>query len=136
MTAGDSEEAETLYRDALTMNQQLYGESHPAIALSLSNLAEIYRSQSRLELAEATYREVLVMQRKLLGDDHPEVARVMNNLAFVYHDRGHLEKAMAMQRRILGQTHPNVAATRYLVAGRPRQMTFFMVGLPRLLVAG
>ena len=118
ITAGDSQEAEVLYRDALAMNQQLYGESHPAIALSLGNLADIYRSQAKLELAETTYREALAMQRDLLGDDHPEVARVMNNLALLLHDRGQLEEAMAMstealamQRGILGYTHPNVAAS-------------------------
>lgn len=115
---GNSEESESLYREALTMNRRLYGESHPEVAMVLNNLGQLHRTIGELTEAERFYRDALVMKRSLLGEAHPEVARVLNELAFLEHDRGQLtaaidytRDALAVQDASFGREHPEVAAT-------------------------
>jgi tetratricopeptide (TPR) repeat protein len=113
---GNLDEARVLYKQALDMQRQLYGDAHPEIAQAMANLADVYTLQRDLKRAESMYLEVLEMNRALLGEEHPNIARVMHNLAFVYHDENELQKALdisrealEMQQRLLGERHPDVA---------------------------
>ena len=68
---GRYEEAEPLYLQALQLTRSLLGESHPDVATSLNNLAELYRSQGRYEEAEPLYLQALQLRRSLLGEAIP-----------------------------------------------------------------
>ncbi len=58
------------------------------MALSLNNLANLYRSQGRYTEAEPLYLQALDLRKRLLGDNHPLVALSLNNLALLYDSQG------------------------------------------------
>jgi len=57
------------------------GAEHPYTALSLNNLAELYRSMGRYGEAEPLYLRSLDIYEQQLGTDHPDTAQGLNNLA-------------------------------------------------------
>ena len=72
-------EAEPLYRDALTLYQRLLGDDHPAIAMSMNNLAGLYRSQGRYGEAEPLYLRAISVVYQRLGKNHPNTQTVLDN---------------------------------------------------------
>jgi serine/threonine protein kinase/Flp pilus assembly protein TadD len=113
---GEYDKAETMCREALTTRRKLLGNEHPAVAVSLNDLALVLSQRGDYDGAEATQREALAIQRKRLGNEHPAVATSLNNLATVLRKRGDLagaeamqREALAMQRKLLGNEHPEVA---------------------------
>ncbi len=109
-------EAEEYCRQAIAMNQRLYGERHLSIARNLNNLALIRRMQGRFEEAVDIQRQNLELRRELLGEDHPRLAISMNNLAVVLlHELNRPVEAEALYRsaidlyqRNFGEDHPNL----------------------------
>ncbi|MCF4968057.1 tetratricopeptide repeat protein [Nostoc sp. CMAA1605] len=86
------------------------------LALSLNNLAALYRSQGKYSEAEPLFIQALALSRKLLGEEHPDVALNLNNLALLYSFQGKYSKAeplhiqaLALSRKLLGEEHPDVA---------------------------
>ncbi len=58
------EEAEPLYRRALTIDEAAYGATHPRVATRLNNLALLLQETNRLEEAEPLYRRMVsILQR-------------------------------------------------------------------------
>ena len=115
---GRYDEAEPLYLAALEMRKSLLGDSHPDVAASLNNLAELYRSQGRYDEAEPLYVSALEIWKSLLGDSHPNVATSLNNLAVLYRSQGRYDEAeplfvsaLEMRQSLLGDSHPSVATS-------------------------
>ncbi|AUT03832.1 tetratricopeptide repeat protein [Nostoc sp. CENA543] len=88
------------------------------VALSLNNLAELYRSQGKYSQAEPLHIQALALSRKLLGEEHPSVATSLNNLAALYRSQGRYSEAeplyieaLALRRKLLGEEHPSVATS-------------------------
>ena len=52
---------------------------HPAVAVSLNNLALLLYSTNRLIEAELLYQRSLVINEKTFGPEHPIVATGLNN---------------------------------------------------------
>jgi CHAT domain-containing protein/Flp pilus assembly protein TadD len=113
------------------MRKRLLGNEHPAVALSLNNLAGLYESQGRYSEAEPLFRQALEMRKRLLGNEHPAVALSLNNLAGLYESQGRYSEAeplyrqtLEMNQRLLEQEHPLVAkslnnlAALYQIQGR------------------
>ena len=40
---GKYDEAEKMYKESLTIDKKVYGEEHPDVAISLNNLAAVYK---------------------------------------------------------------------------------------------
>jgi tetratricopeptide (TPR) repeat protein len=55
------------------------GPEHPDIAVSLNNLAELYRAQGRYADAESHFQRALAIMEKALGPQHPHVAKTREN---------------------------------------------------------
>ena len=111
-------EAEPWFRGCLAVVRSLLGESHPSVAASLNNLAELYRAQGRYEAAEPLLLQALQLRRSLLGESHPDVATSLNNLAELYRAQGRYEaaeplylQALQLRRSLLGESHPDVASS-------------------------
>ncbi len=109
-------EAEPWYQQCLDATQNRFGEAHPDVATSVSNLAGLYRNQGRYEEAEPLYVQALGLYRQLLGEAHPDVATSMNNLALLYKSQGRYEEAeplyvqaLELYRQLLGEAHPDMA---------------------------
>ncbi|RMH55974.1 MAG: serine/threonine protein kinase [Bacteroidetes bacterium] len=113
---GKVPEAETLYRDALAIHRQLYGDHHIRVVEGLNAVGLMLREQQRLDDAEQLLRQAYTRGRRLLGHVHPTVATITYNLALTLQNQGHLPEAealyhevLAMDRELLGERHPYVA---------------------------
>jgi Ser/Thr protein kinase RdoA (MazF antagonist) len=75
-------EAEIACREALRIQKELLGNSHPNLAKSLSILGLVLETEGKLAGAEAAEREALAMQRQLLAREHPDIAwQIMGTMA-------------------------------------------------------
>src|SRR5579871_6023083 len=109
-------EAEPLYQEALKMRRNMLPEGHPDIALSLNNLAVLYKSQGRYTEAEPLYQEALGIFRKALPKNHPNIATCLDSLAVLYDSQGRYAEAellyleaLGIRRQALSQGHPDIA---------------------------
>jgi tetratricopeptide (TPR) repeat protein len=95
------------------MYKRLLGEEHPDVAMSLNNLAGLYRSQGKYEEAEPLYRSALEKRKRLLGEEHPDIAISQWNLGVLYQSQGRYSEAEALYHQALiiaqsklGSNHP------------------------------
>ncbi|MEM0962906.1 MAG: serine/threonine-protein kinase [Bacteroidota bacterium] len=108
---GDLDGAEDVAREALALDQEVFGDQHPRTATSLRNLGSILRDRDRYDEAASLYDEALRIRRASLGPDHPRVANLLNSLGLLEIDRGTPEDAIATYREALriyeAQPDPN-----------------------------
>ena len=114
--AGRYAEATPYARRALDIEEHRSGPDHPDVALSLNNLAELYRNQGRYADAEPFIKRSLAIFEKALGPDHPDVALSLNNLASLHYNQGRysdaepfFKRSLAIFEKALGPDHPDVA---------------------------
>ena len=69
-----------MYGQALEMTQRLFEGDHSSVALSLNNLASLYKAQGRLSEAEPLYGQAFAMFEKTLGINHPSTQVARENL--------------------------------------------------------
>eukprot|EP01105_Mastigella_eilhardi_P019218 TRINITY_DN450_c0_g1_i3.p1 TRINITY_DN450_c0_g1~~TRINITY_DN450_c0_g1_i3.p1 ORF type:complete len:1376 (-),score=324.64 TRINITY_DN450_c0_g1_i3:50-4144(-) len=98
---------EPLYRRALDILRQQYGEVHPDYALCLNDLAVLKFNSGRAAEAEALYLQMLRVYEQLFPprEDqqmHPDLARAHKNVAAFYAAVGNVAEA---------QRHSTLAAT-------------------------
>jgi tetratricopeptide (TPR) repeat protein len=110
------EDAEPLFRRALTIVEAIYGKDHPNVAIHLNNLAQLLKATNRLAEAEPLMRRALAIDAASYGYDHPDVAIRLNNLAQLLKATNRLAEAEPLFRRALaideasyGNDHPDVA---------------------------
>jgi tetratricopeptide (TPR) repeat protein len=91
----------------------------PLHAMTLNNLAELYRAQGHYAQAEPLFERALAIQEHTLGPTHPSVVSVLNNLARLYYAQGHhaqaeplFKRVLAIQEHTLGPAHPLTKAAR------------------------
>ncbi len=70
-----------MLKRALAIYEQQLGLSHPDTALSLNNLAMLYRSQGKYVQAKPLYEQALEIFREALGNEHPHTQVVSQNYA-------------------------------------------------------
>jgi serine/threonine protein kinase len=113
-------EAETLLRQIVADATKLYGEFHPDVGVSYTNLGNALSDiPEKFGEAETAYRRALEILRTAKGPEHPEVATAQNNLGALYlktEDWAAAEQAFsqaaALRARSLGPQHPDTAAAR------------------------
>ena len=115
---GRYSEAIPLAQRALTFRETALGPDHPDVALSLNNLAELYRVQGRYADAEPLFKRSLAIREKAFGPDHPDVALSLYYLAWLYQSQGRYadavplyKRALAIKEKMVGTNHPDVAST-------------------------
>jgi tetratricopeptide (TPR) repeat protein len=107
------EEAEHLFRRALTLRQGLLGTRHQHTALSTNNLALVLWEKGDASTAQRLFEEALIVRDEVLGPEHPETAETLNNLGTLLNDQGKasaarplLERALAIYENAYGAAHP------------------------------
>ena len=75
-------------KKALKVAEEIVGPDHPDVAVSLNNLALLYKTQGHYAQAEPLYKRSLKIYEKALGPDHTTLARRLNNLALLYSNQG------------------------------------------------
>jgi len=65
----------------IRLKEKILKSNHPVIAVTLNNLAVLYKSQGRLNEAEALYSRSLSIFKNSLADKHPHVTSCQANYA-------------------------------------------------------
>jgi tetratricopeptide (TPR) repeat protein len=110
-------DAEENLRDTLEQQKALYGETHPAIARTLKDLARTVADRGDLKAAIPLMQRAVAMQRALRGNEpHPDLAEVLNDMGVLLWQQGDsvgaetfYRESLAMNRRLLGDKHPEIA---------------------------
>lgn len=109
-------DAEPYYRQALALQEQTLGATHPDTATTLNNLAALYRMIGSYAESEKVYQRALAIRQKMLGPEHPDVATTLNNLGELYCVEGWygeaeplFRRALAIRMKVLGPEHPRTA---------------------------
>lgn len=98
-SSGDYTQGVKVARHALQVAQQNDGPDHPNVALSLSNLAELYEAQSEYDKAEPLYKRSLEILEKVYGQDSPFLVPTLLNMASLYKNTGREDEAQRMMER-------------------------------------
>lgn len=109
-------EAEPLMRQALEIEETLFGPNHPRASIHLNNLAQLLQDTNRLAEAERLMRRALEIEEASFGPENPRVTTHLSNLAQLLMDTNRLAEAEPLMRRALdideasyGHDHPRVA---------------------------
>ena len=111
-------DAEKCLREALALQQTLYGASNPDVARSLKDLARAVSDGGDLRAGIPIMQRAVDMQRALRGaEPHPDLSEVLNDMGDLLQQNGDLDgaeryfrEALTMKRRLLGERHPEIAA--------------------------
>jgi tetratricopeptide (TPR) repeat protein len=110
--------ARLLYERALAIHEQALDPSHPEIAASLHNLADLLRDQGDPAAARSLYERALTIREQALGPSHPETAASLLGLADVLRDHGDfstarllIERALTIHEEAFGPGNPVTGAS-------------------------
>lgn len=113
------EKAETLYRDALQIQENALGKMHHSKLHGLSSLARLLSLKGDHEEAVQLYQESLEIRKHVFGDNHPAIAEGMGHLATGYMRKGDLGEAEKYFREslelwieLMGPVHNTVSGAR------------------------
>jgi serine/threonine-protein kinase len=113
---GYHSDARRLLESSLEIQLSVHGDTDPAVAGLLSQLAHVLVEQGDYRGAESLLRRNLASRRALYGDDHPYVARLLNSLAQALREQGRyaeaeplLQEALAIDGRHAGQDGADLA---------------------------
>jgi len=118
---GSIDLADQLFQESLRKQSQLFGRTSWLVADVLDSLAQIRRSQGRLEEAEAFAREAIEVHEAALGKSHPTAGYLRTSFAALLIQRKKYPEAEQELRRsleLLSQTTRSeqyVASSEYLL---------------------
>ncbi len=114
--AGAYESAQPLTEHALKIREQVFGPSHPEVALSLNSLGLLCDAMSQLDKAGHLYQRSLEINEKFFGKDHPGVAEVTDNLAKNFNTKANYAEAERLARQALSIREKALGPEHFLVA--------------------
>jgi serine/threonine protein kinase/tetratricopeptide (TPR) repeat protein len=100
-TRGDTGQAESLMRSALTVTRSVLGEQHPRTAWAMSQLAGLLSQRGKHAEAERLALGAIEIERQAFGTQHVNVADFEAVLVRVYIRAGRWAEAERVQRRAL-----------------------------------
>ena len=111
------EEAEPLLREALEMQNRVYGGPHPASDETKRQLAELLSTRMAFDEAETLFLELIESRTRMMGPDHYELGSVWNSYGHLLAARGEIDRAIEAYETMLrisenayGGVHPSLAA--------------------------
>ena len=109
------EDAETLMRRALAIDETRLGEKHPDFAKELGSLAIILQDLGRPIEAEPIMRRALSISEAHYGIDHPDTAHQVGNLATILFSNGELKEAEQLIRRSIKINEKHYGENHYIL---------------------
>ena len=94
MSAQKLVEAEPLFREALAINERIYGVGHLGTAVSLNNIAICLGRQGRHAESAALLEKAIAIRREKLPKDHPDLGHTLNNAGSAYEKAGDTTNAL------------------------------------------
>lgn len=120
---GDYEGGVRMAREALEIQEKVFGAEHPDIAVTLNGLGTSLQSLERYEEAKRALQRSVDMHRSLEGPHSAKVAPPLSNLALIEQAQGNLDVARTMFEEVLsleveqlGAEHPNLVFDHYYIA--------------------
>jgi TonB family protein len=113
--AGDSAEAESLFRRALDIGESVLGQDDLGLVPPLTSLGALRISRGAPEEAEPLLTRALAISERTLGRDHPDLVVLLNDLSRHYLKQsayGFAEPLLLQLysiKRTKGEDHPEVA---------------------------
>ncbi|MBQ0922675.1 FxSxx-COOH system tetratricopeptide repeat protein [Saccharopolyspora endophytica] len=118
LTRAELTPARDFYERALTIEERIYGPTHPDIASTLSNLGTVHRELGELRTALQLQQRALTIEEQAYGPDHPNIASTLSNLGTVHQLLGDTvtardlyERALTIEEQAYGPDHPGIAST-------------------------
>lgn len=99
MLQGRREEAEALYRRALSGRIAVVGENHPATAATMNNLSEAARARGDLDEAESYQKQAVESLLQSLGEHHRDTITIMANYGSTLVQTGRIDQGLAWHSR-------------------------------------
>ncbi len=128
---GRYDQAEPLYKRALTTFENKFGPDNPNVGVVLTSLAHMYSTKSRNDEAETLYMRALAIYGNKFGPNDPNVASVLTSLGHIYFNENRYDdaervfkRALDIYQKVFGPNHPQVAETLstlallYVIQGR------------------
>ncbi len=113
---GVFDRSEQMHREALAINEKLFGRDSLAVATSLDDLSLALFKEGNIAEAEQTQSESLAIRRQLLGNGNANVAGSLNNLATIYRHQHRfaeaeslIREALGIRQKLFGHESPEVA---------------------------
>ncbi len=99
---------------ALAIDLQAYGETHPNVARDLNNMGLVWHARGDFAKAIDRFEQTLAIRRQPSGEHHPNVAIV---LGLAWETRGdptkaidYFEQALFVAKKYWGDSHPSTIA--------------------------
>ena len=115
---GNFSKAIELCTQELEIRKEVLGESHPAYATTLNELADYYHEYGDFSKAVELCTQAMEIRKKVLGESLRDFATTLNDLACYYSSLGEYFKAielgtqaMEIRKDVLGETHPAYATS-------------------------
>jgi tetratricopeptide (TPR) repeat protein len=112
--SGEIQAALAVYERAYDVRRDKFGDDHPDMLTSASNLAGSLWWLGEYQRARALDEDTLTRRRRILGEDHPDTLASASQLALDLFGLGNYRQARELQeatlsrrRRILGDDHPD-----------------------------
>ena len=109
-------DADSLFQRALAIRRAALGESHPLVAATLADIADLRLSMGDTAGALPLARQSFAIRQRVYGPNHPLAVAAMQQTANTFARAGRLDLAeplmratVPMQRRMRGADHVNVA---------------------------
>ena len=90
---GEYGKAEQYLKKALSLNEKLLGEMHPANGQSVNNLGLLYMYQNRFELAKKYLKRTLSIMDNQFNYDHADKIVPLTNIGAIEHNLKNYSKA-------------------------------------------
>lgn len=94
--AKDENRALSMLDRALTVRREIYGLTHPVVALSINDLAELHRRAGRHEDAAALFQESIQILRATVGESHLYTGHITYRLGECRRQQGRHAEALAL----------------------------------------
>lgn len=96
---GEFEDAQSLFEQALQLDDDVWGRNHALYISDLSGLGRVYEDAQRYDKAEESYRQALSLAENLYGRDDKRIAASVENLGRFLTARKRTVEARAYERR-------------------------------------
>jgi eukaryotic-like serine/threonine-protein kinase len=123
----DRDRAEQLYRQALEIQTDYYGEMHPSRLHAITGLASLLIENGNQMEAGDFFRENLDLRETIFGVNHPSYAEGLGQMAAAFQKMGeyqkskeYYERALVLWEELVGSNHPAVSG---LLTGYGKTLT-------------
>jgi tetratricopeptide (TPR) repeat protein len=99
--SGDSQKAETLFRESLAIGEKIYGPDHPEVGTYLNNLALVRLEACNCDEAEPLLIRSLKSDQVSRKEGFDDMVYNLNNLALVRRGQGRMDEAELALRQAL-----------------------------------